>query len=205
MQVSRRQGRPPVIEKAYDRILDEAAMLFGQKGFDASSINEVATSIGISKAAIFHYFPAKQDIYDAIIVRTLKGLKEAVSEAIEQEEAGCARLECFMVAHGAYFEEHFWSFVTMLIGYGGMGTSGLKQEALSLRDDYEALLRSIIAEGIERGQLKPVDTADTGRAILSMLNWMARWFTPGGSRTAAEIAQSYYTIIVGGLELPTKD
>ena len=88
----------------------------------------------------------------------------------------------------------------MLIGYGGMATPTLKQEALALRDEYESLLREIIREGVKQEQIKDVDPVDTSRAILSMLNWMARWFKPGGEHSAAQVAEDYYSIIVGGLK-----
>lgn len=200
MQTPRRQGRPPVLENAYERILDGAAVLFAQKGFDASSISEIATTVGMSKAAVFHYFPAKQDIYDAIIVRALRGLKDQVSDAVNNDNASLDRLRLFMTSHASYFEKNFWSFVTMLIGYGGMATPTLKQEALALRDEYESLLREIIREGVKQEQIKDVDPVDTSRAILSMLNWMARWFKPGGEHSAAQVAEVYYSIIVGGLK-----
>ena len=200
MQTPRRQGRPPVLENAYERILDGADVLFAQKGFDASSISEIATTVGMSKAAVFHYFPAKQDIYDAIIVRALRGLKDQVSDAVNNDNASLDRLRLFMTSHASYFEKNFWSFVTMLIGYGGMATPTLKQEALALRDEYESLLREIIREGVKQEQIKDVDPVDTSRAILSMLNWMARWFKPGGERSAAQVAEDYYSIIVGGLK-----
>lgn len=199
MTVKRRQGRPPMIENAHDRILNEASILFGRQGYENSSISDVANSIGVSKAAIFHYFPTKQAIYDAIIVRTLRGLHETVTAAVEREEPGLSRLHRFMIAHATYFEENFWGFVTMLVGYGGMASPTLKDEALKLRDHYETFLRGIIAEGIAAGELKEVDVASTGRAVLSLLNWMVRWFKPGQGSAAAEVAETYYRLIVSGL------
>lgn len=199
----RRQGRPPVIENAYDRILDEASLLFGQHGYESSSLSDVANSIGISKAAIFHYFPTKQDIYDAIIVRTLKGLIESVSTATQEEAVGLKRLRRFMLAHAQYFEDNYWAFVTMLVGYGGMANSLLKDEALELRDRYEMLLRQIMVDGVEAGDLRPIDVATAGRGILSLLNWMARWFKPMTGLTASEIVASYFDIFVLGLQVQT--
>ena len=71
----RRQGRPPTIENARDRILDDAARLFARDGYDGTSLGELAASVGVTKAAIYHYFPNKKEIYEAIIVRTLEGLR----------------------------------------------------------------------------------------------------------------------------------
>ncbi|EWM42258.1 bacterial regulatory s, tetR family protein [Bordetella holmesii 41130] len=57
-----------------ERILEAAAALFARSGYEGSSIADLACAIGVSKAAIYHYYPTKQDIYDAIIVEVLSGL-----------------------------------------------------------------------------------------------------------------------------------
>lgn len=75
----------------------------------------------------------------------------------------------------------------------------MRQEAVDLRERYEHLLRAIVAEGVARGEFRAVDAAMTGRAVLSMLNWMARWFHPGGPKTAPEFARVYVDLLLGGL------
>lgn len=100
-----RMGRPPVLENARDRILDEAAVLFGEGGFDNGSMNVVAERLGVSKAAVYHYFDTKQSVYDAIIVRTLGGLLEHVSRAVAASTTAEDKLKSFMVSHAAYFEK----------------------------------------------------------------------------------------------------
>ena len=63
----------------------------------------------------------------------------------------------------------------MLIGFGGMQDPGSRSDAKQLRGDYELMLRDIIVRDIADGAFRPVDSAVTGRAILSLLNWMVRW------------------------------
>jgi len=72
-------------------------------------------------------------------------------------------------------------------------------EAQKLRDEYEALLRRIIVDGIAKGVFAETDVSVTSRAILSMLNWMVRWFKPGKGRSAASFADEYYALIANGL------
>lgn len=158
----------------------------------------VAASIGVSKAAIYHYFPTKQDIYDAIIIDVLSGLTAAVADEVALETAPDARLRRFMLAHARYFEAHHAGFVTMLIGYSGM-SAGYRDDAARLRDEYEILLRGLIAQGVEQGIFRDLDQAATGRAILSMLNWMARWYKPGQGQDAEAVAAGYYDLLSGGL------
>lgn len=201
-----RRGRPPVLLNAVDRILDEAAELFGEGGYDKSSISDVSDRLGITKAAVFHYFPTKQSIYDAIIMRTLEGLAAAVKHEVDSRNGAEDKLRGFMKAHAGYFERNYWSFVCMLVGYGGMASSNLKSEVNRLRVDYEKLLRVILKDGMESGTFRKADVTMTSHAILSMLNWMVRWFKPGGKRTAEWFAAEYYGVVTQGLlqETPRK-
>lgn len=195
----RRQGRPPSMPDPPGRILDEAAALFAARGFDGASLGDLAEAVGMTKAAIYHYFPSKQDIYEAIIVRVLHGLAAHVTTAIDEQDDPRDRLRAFMTAHAGYFEDNFHGFATMLVGYGGMKNPSLRTEAKVLRRDYESRLREIIAAGIGQDCFVAVDPALAGRAILSMLNWMVRWFQPGGARRATDFANEYCDLILGGM------
>ncbi|WP_306224926.1 TetR/AcrR family transcriptional regulator [Bosea beijingensis] len=195
----KRQGRPPTIANARDRILDNAARLFARNGYDGTSLGDLATSVGVTKAAIYHYFPNKQEIYAAIIVRTLEGLRHHVSQAMAQVAAPEEALARFMTAHADFFEDHYDGFLAMLVGYGGMENVVMLAEAQKLRDEHEQALRQIIANGIAKRAFRPVDVDVTSRAVLSMLNWMVRWFKPGKGRRAASFAQDYFDLMLGGL------
>ncbi|SAI22026.1 TetR family transcriptional regulator [Bordetella ansorpii] len=195
---SPRRGRPPTLEAPRERILAAAASLFAQSGYENSSIADLAGQLGVSKAAIYHYYPTKQDIYDAIILATIEGLSQAVRSAVAQAEPGLPKLRAFMQAHAGFFERHHAQFVTMLIGYSGMALPE-RADAARLRDGYEALLREVLAEGVAQGHLRAVDVAATGRAVLSMLNWMVRWYKPGQGDSAQRIAEGYFDLITNGL------
>jgi AcrR family transcriptional regulator len=199
-KLAKRLGRPPRADNQRERILHEAAILFARSGFEAASLSDLAEEAGISKAGVYHYFHTKQDIYDAIIVQTLQDLIEYVSLAVINASGVRAQLLAFMTAHAEFFECHYWAFCAMLVGFSGMKTRTLGQEAAELRERYEHLLREIIAEGVARGEFRDVDPVSAGRAVLSLLNWMARWFHPDGAKTAPEVAREYADLLIGGLE-----
>jgi hypothetical protein len=86
----------------------------------------------------------------------------------------------------------------MLIGYSGMALSE-REDAARLRDSYEKLLRDVIAQGVADGAFRALDVAATGCAVLSMLNWMVRWYKPGQGDSAESIADGYFDLLVGGM------
>lgn len=196
----KRLGRPPAVDNPRQHILEHAARLFAEKGYETSSLNELAAAIGVSKAAVYHYFETKQQIYDAIILETLSGLVARVTEAVGEERGAKKKLERFMTAHARYFEEHRHGFVVMLVGFSGMASSEFRAEAMALRDEHERLLREIIEEGVASGEFRDVNVVMTGRAVLSLLSWMVRWFRPGGGASAEELVVEYYKLLLGGLQ-----
>src|SRR5215813_7302384 len=94
----KRLGRPPRTENQRERIMHEAAMLFGRSGFDASSLSDLSVETGISKAGIYHYFKTKQDVYDAIIITTLRELFDHVSVTVGSMAEPQDKLLAFMTA-----------------------------------------------------------------------------------------------------------
>jgi AcrR family transcriptional regulator len=193
-----RAGRPPSLAAPRERILEEAAKLFARSGYDGSSVSDLAAALGVSKAAIYHYYTTKQDIYDAIILGVLSGLTQTVGQDVARAVGAADRLRAFMVGHARYFEQHHAEFVTMLIGYSGMALPE-REDAARLRDGYEKRLREVIAQGVDDGVFKPLDVPAAGRAVLSMLNWMVRWYKPGQGDSAERIAAGYFDLLVGGM------
>ena len=195
----RRLGRPPTRDDPRAQILLQAAKLFADKGYAASSLNELAAAMNYSKGAIYNYFASKQEIYDAIIIFALTGLYESGAAAIDPKAPPAAQLRAFMVAHAQFLSDNYDSFVTMLVSFSGMANTELKDDALKLRDAHERLLRRIIADGIADGTFRAADPATVGRAVLSLLSWMVRWFKPGGRKTAEDVASEYCDLMLHGL------
>ena len=187
------------------RILESSARLFAHQGFEGTSLHEIADEVSLSKATIYHYFSGKDEIYSEIILDTLERLLPFVKEAIERKDTPRLRLVAAMEAHAQFFEDNFWGFTAMLIGFGGIRELNRRARAVELRDNYEAIFRDIIKAGIKSGEFRQVDPAVSSRAALSMLNWMARWYKPGGPKRAREFAQEYAYLIMQGLCSPSPD
>ena len=181
-----------------DRILEEAAKLFTEKGYEATSVQDLAQALGLSKAALYHHFGSKEEILYEISLLALKGLVAAGEKALEVADPKAALLR-FMEAHARYFEENRPFFVAMLQGLQSLSPEH-REATVRLRDRHEENLRAILRRGVEQGVFREVDVALAGRAVLSMLNWMIRWFRPDGPMRAEEVARAYHDLILRGLE-----
>lgn len=191
-------GRPATIAAPRETILSHAAKLFAEKGFDGASLQDVAKAVGISKAAVYHYFPTKQDIYDDIVIDLLSRLRTRVQEKIDGSAPFSEQLRQMMTGHAEFFESNYESFVTLLHGFGGLSRT-LGKGQVSVRDEYETMIRKLMTDAKASGDLAMGDPAICSRAVLSMLNWMARWYRPGGRLSARDFAEEYYALIYNGL------
>ena len=191
-------GRPPSMAAPRETILAQAASLFAEKGYEQTSLQDVASAVGVSKAALYHYFQSKQMIYDEIVVELLEGLYGYVKQNVTAAPAGKALL-IFMRSHAKFFEENYVNFVTLLHGVGGIGAQMRSERQVAIRDQYEMLLRELLVNSGTSDRLRVDDVTLTATAILSMLNWMSRWYKPGGTQSAVEIAEKYYAVLYGGL------
>jgi TetR/AcrR family transcriptional regulator len=79
-----------------DRILDEALALFGGRGYEATSLDQVAVELGVRKQTILYYFPSKTDLLDAVIDRTGRELTLALETAVARADGGFARIEAIV-------------------------------------------------------------------------------------------------------------
>jgi len=192
-------GRPPLHDNQRERVIACAAELFAREGFENVGMGRLADAVGISKAGLYHYFRAKREILDTIVVTTLDGLMETVAAATVEVKRPRDRLTAFMTAHAAYFEANYWAFTAMLVGFSGLASRPTRELVVEQRDRYEGLLRDILQEGVDSGDFRAVHLPTASRAALSMLNWMARWFDPSGPERATEVAAKYAELLLDGL------
>ncbi len=181
-------------------ILGAAAKLFAANGFDGTSLNDVAQAVGVTKAAVYHYFPTKKDIFDEMVVDLLERQYLAVGAAITAAPEPDEKLKAFMQTQAIFFETNYAAFVVMLHGFGGVERNHWTDEQLALRDRFEKLLRSLLADGKAAGTFAIDDVAIAARAVLSLMNWMVRWFRPQGEVRAEDFALQYHSLIVSGLQ-----
>lgn len=192
-------GRPPSIEAPLPTIRAAAAALFAEKGYEGTSLQDVATAVGVTKAGLYHYFPTKQALYDAIVMGALDDLNAVAAEAIGAQPGHPEQLVAFMRAHAAYFAEHHDIYRAAFFGRAGYEKAGYTDEQLAARKAYVRLLEDLLAAGVRAGSLSVPDVPTFARGILGMLNWMARWYRPDGPQGAAQIAESYARTLLAGI------
>lgn len=195
----RRVGRPPLVDNRRGSILETAALLFGQMGYDKCSMQDISEHTKISKAALYHYFESKREIYDAIYMDTLTGLVDYVAGEIPAKATPREKFTALFAAHATYFEQHFWAFSATMIGTAGTRSMRMRDEALAVKHRYEEMLKDIVREGLKSGAFAGVEADAAGRAALSILYWMPRWYHPASREEAVKTALGFCDLLLDGM------
>jgi AcrR family transcriptional regulator len=101
-------------EPGREKILDAARAMFGDRGFDATSIAEIGAGAGISKSVLYHYFGSKAGLYQALLKHDGQALIEAVTAAVPPPDVDAPRLRAGIDAFLEFLSEHpdTWKLMT---------------------------------------------------------------------------------------------
>ncbi|MBE9606868.1 TetR family transcriptional regulator [Acetobacteraceae bacterium H6797] len=185
------------------QILSESARLFASTGYDGTSMRDIANACGISKSLLYHHFADKDEIFARITLGSIKELYAFVEARIPEDVAPSLKVKAFMTGTAEYFERFRFAWMASTASFWNDPEARRQKERMMWRDRYEGLLRTLLTEAIEAGEMRGMDVPMAGRLILSSLNWMHRWYKPEKGQSAMEIADTYYELIFNGLKAPS--
>lgn len=181
-------------------LLEIGARLFAEKGFEATSMRDISTAAGVSKALLYHHFSSKDDIYARISFSATQHLYSFVAARVPEEASASDKVRAFMIAAATFFAEHRSAWVAASNAFWSDPDRHRMELRIARRRQFEQQLRDLISEGIAAGEFSDVDPATTGRLILSGINWMHRWLDPEKEYTAQEVANQYADILLNGIK-----
>ncbi|MEZ5175554.1 MAG: TetR/AcrR family transcriptional regulator [Acidimicrobiia bacterium] len=184
-----------------DRIRLEGAALFRRKGFNGTSMSELAEAVGITKSSLYHHFPSKQALLSEIIERTVRRVTPLVEDVADMHVPAAERLRLAVILHtvGAIEDR---DAVACFTDEGRYLDTEYMAAHLARRDAYEAVFRRLLEEGYEAGEFVAQDFGVAVKAILGMCNSVIRWYRPDGAKTAHEIAEDFARFAVRGASVP---
>jgi AcrR family transcriptional regulator len=191
---------PRIREKRQRRrteILHAALRAFREKGYHATTLDDIAEHLGLRKTALYHYFPDKEAILYDCHRESLAELDHLMRDARKRFHSATERL-----AH--VIREHVRVMTETLEGSPlAFEVTALSpehhNEVIAARDRYERGVRRIINSGIKSGEFRSIDSKIAVFAILGSINWIAQWYRPEGSIHAPELGAEFAEHLVGGL------
>ena len=173
---------PPALgDTRREQLLAEAARLFGAKGYERTSMRDIASAFGILPGSLYHHFASKDALFIAVYAAGVAQILDAVSRAVADQHTPWDRLEAACVAHlqTLLLQE---GFAAAVIADASAAQLSVRDALVPHRDRYEQMFEALIAalplrDGVDRHYFK--------LGLLGALNGSLTWFRPGRETPAA--------------------
>ncbi len=175
-----------------------AATTFTERGYDGTSMDDLARRLGITKSAIYHHVSGKDELLRLATNRALDGLTTAVHEASAVQGRAIDRLE-HVVRRSVQVLIDELPFVTLLLRV--RGNTPVERRAITRRREIDHAIGALVAQAETEGDVRPdVDPALTARLLFGMVNSLVEWYRPVRSGAGhADLAEAICKIAFTGL------
>jgi AcrR family transcriptional regulator len=158
----------------------------------------IASALGMQPAALYYYYPGKEDLLFSIMNRAVDGLTVYVQEHIDPDAPAPDRLRQAITAHITAIADHLDELSVFL--HEMKSLSPKRRDVLQAKSArYEHIFRDILHEGIARGEFANVDARLARFMILAACNWLYNWYKPDSPYAPEDIAASFSDMMLHGL------
>ncbi len=173
-------------------------------GFHGTSIEDIASSLGFTQPAVYHYFKSKSNILYEIYGRAARAIIERI-DAHSQDLDPEQRLRQTMRDVMAVIRE-IPAEVTVFYQEGPLLGSCLPRrqanEPRALETRFTNYVIDTVEDGMDCGLMRRTDPSSTAYAFIAMVSWASRWYRPGGRARADGIADLFFAIGMDGVRNP---
>ncbi len=192
------QGRSEDRAIKRQALLTAAVRLFNERGFHATSLDEVATSVGVTKPLVYHYLGNKDQVLLECVSFGLAQLREVAEAARAVPGRGIDRLKAFL---RRYAEVVMGDFGRCVIRTSDeMLTADSRARFRAAKREMDAAMREMLEAAVADGSVRIADVRLTAFTIAGALNWSARWHNDDAGQSRAETARDMVDILCAGLE-----
>lgn len=181
-----------------DQIIAAAARLFRQKGYDASSMRDIANELSIEAASLYHHIKSKEEILEMICFGMAQKFLTAIAEVNDIYFNAEEKLRKAILHHVEIVTEDVDKSAVFLREWRSLPENS-RADFILLRNHYEHEFTHIIENGMQEDVFELVDKKFAVLSILSSVNWIVEWYKPTGNMSPAEIATKISDFVMGGL------
>lgn len=178
-------------------IIKAAGRLFREKGYECTSVRDLATAVGLQSGSLFFHFKSKEEILVSLLegglLRAAAILERHLAKAVTPRE----KLSAILHGHlEAILHEERDAFYVVLRDWRTLSPSSRKK-VIALRDQYENRI-AISLDELSRTGLIPQNTRLFRLFLLGALNWTVQWYRPDGGLTIEQLADNFLDIMLPG-------
>jgi AcrR family transcriptional regulator len=181
-----------------EEIYVKAASIFHDKGFDATSMNDLAEAFQLTKAGLYYYIKSKEELLFAIMSFGVDCLERHVLAPARAEPDAEKRLRLILKAHARLLTEGSKAISILSDEMAGL-TAKHRRQILARKRGYFDFVRATLEALKAEGKLRGVDTTVATFSLFGMLLWLPRWYQPRGRLSSTEVIEEVLKMALGGL------
>jgi AcrR family transcriptional regulator len=188
------------LRERYDRkraqVVLEAARVFARRGYDQTSVPELAEALGMAAGALYHYFDRKEDLLIAICDQLMDPLLVEAQALVARAQCPDERLRALLTLWVSHVIEHRDHMLVFQQERHVIESGEQWHNVRNSRKRFERLLDSVLRDARDAGMTRLGDDRMLLSALLGMVNHTAQWHRPRGRLSAPEIADGYAALIL---------
>ncbi|HYR41934.1 MAG TPA: TetR/AcrR family transcriptional regulator [Terriglobia bacterium] len=182
-----------------NRIFEIAAEVFHRKGYDNTSMSDVAAAAGLTKAGLYHHIASKESLLYTVLDYGLDLTEAYVLKPLEHISDPLERLRTMIDLHLRLVLEERNLEVTGLLHECKTLSPGDRARINRRKKQYVRMATNVIDEVAKKYRLQDVNPKVAAYALLGMLNWTYQWYKASGSNTREEIVETFQHIFLQGI------
>jgi AcrR family transcriptional regulator len=197
--MARRNGLSPAPRERAEEVYAAALRLFREKGYHATSMQDIAQAVGLYKGSLYHYIGGKEDLLAQVFERGMGSLLEEVERiASDTSLRPSAQLRLIVAAHVSAVAENLDALTVYLHEFRALAADSMAT-VQAQRERYTRLVSDIVSRGVQLGELRTPDVDIATLGLIGMCNWICQWYRPGGRLGPAEIGNYFADLVLDGL------
>ena len=179
---------------ARGRLLKQAAHLFREKGYERTTVRDLAAAVGIQSGSIFHHFRTKEDILKAVMTEAILINTERMRTRRDQSGSTRDAIEALVLCELESINGDTGEAMTVMV-YEWRGLSARSQDSvLRLRDTYENIWLETLQQAHREGLIK-ADPFVLRRFLTGALSWTITWYRSDGAMTVPQLARQVMAML----------
>jgi AcrR family transcriptional regulator len=192
-------------DQKLDSLLGVAARVFAERGYDSTSMRDLARASGVSLAGLYYYVQSKEELLFLIQSRNFEAVLESMRDRLADAGEPIEKLTRFIDNHLDYFASHM-AEMKVLSHEAGALTGDYLAQVNSTKREYTRALMDILAEVERTHGPAHVNRRVAAYSLFGMMNWIYNWYDPLGDVGVEALSQSVCRLFLGGyIGLPVSE
>ncbi len=192
------KGMNVKLNKTKRKIFETSMKLFAEKGYDATSIEEITATVGVAKGTLYYHFSSKEEIFNFLIEEGIKLLQNSVDIKTAKHNNYIDKIKAIVLIQIKIVAK-YENIITILLSQF-WGTKERNKKCQDLIYQYIGKIEKIVQEGIEKGEIKKGDTRAIASEIYGLIcSTLVYQKREGQNMNIMQLYHEYENTVINGL------